>query len=30
VKIRGDALKRVPPGYDADHAFAEDLKHKDF
>jgi len=28
--MAGESLKRVPPGYDADHAFAEDLKRKDF
>jgi uncharacterized protein (DUF2461 family) len=26
----GDALKKVPRGYDPDHAHAEDLKRKDF
>ena len=30
VEILGDALKRVPPGFDPAHPFAEDLKHKDF
>jgi uncharacterized protein (TIGR02453 family) len=30
VEIEGDALKRVPPGYDPEHSFAGDLKHKDF
>lgn len=30
VEIEGDALKRVPAGYDPGHAFAEDFKHKDF
>jgi uncharacterized protein (TIGR02453 family) len=27
---RGDALKRVPSGFDKDHPLAEDLKRKDF
>jgi uncharacterized protein (TIGR02453 family) len=26
----GDSLKRVPTGFDPEHPFAEDLKHKDF
>ncbi len=26
----GESLKRVPPGYDADHPFADDLRRKDF
>ena len=26
----GDALKRPPSGYDAEHPFVEDLKRKDF
>jgi len=30
VEIEGDALKRVPAGYDPAHPFAEDIKHKDF
>jgi len=30
VEIEGDALKRVPAGYDPEHPFADDLKHKDF
>ncbi len=30
VSIQGDTLKRVPPAYDKDHPFAEDLKRKDF
>jgi len=30
AEIEGDALKRVPAGYDPEHVFAEDLKHKDF
>lgn len=30
VEILGDALKRVPPGFDPAHPFADDLKHKDF
>ncbi len=30
VEIEGDALKRVPGGYDPAHPFAEDLKLKDF
>lgn len=28
--IQGDALKRVPQGFPADHPWAEDLKRKDF
>lgn len=28
--MKGEALKRVPPGYDAEHKYAEDLKRKDF
>lgn len=28
--IRGDALKRVPRGFDPEHPWAEDLKRKDF
>ena len=28
--IDGDALKRVPAGYDPAHPFAEDLRVKDF
>jgi uncharacterized protein (TIGR02453 family) len=28
--IQGDTLKRVPPAYDQNHPFAEDLKRKDF
>lgn len=28
--VLGDALKRVPQGFDPDHTFAEDLKLKDF
>ena len=30
LEIRGDALKRVPQGFPADHPWAEDLKRKDF
>jgi len=30
IEIEGDALKRVPPGFDPSHPFAEDLKRKDF
>jgi len=30
ISIHGDTLKRVPPAYDRDHPFAEDLKRKDF
>ena len=30
VEIEGDSLKRVPPGYDADHPFVLDLRRKDF
>lgn len=30
MKIEGEILSRVPKGYDADHASAEDLKRKDF
>jgi uncharacterized protein (TIGR02453 family) len=29
VAIEGEALKRVPAGYDPEHPFAEDLKLKD-
>jgi uncharacterized protein (TIGR02453 family) len=28
--MRGDSLKRVPPGYPADHPLADELKRKDF
>ncbi len=28
--IQGDALKRVPQGFDPQHPWAEDLKRKDF
>jgi uncharacterized protein (DUF2461 family) len=28
--MSGESLKRVPPGYDPAHPFAEDLKRKDF
>ncbi len=28
-ELRGDALKRIPRGYDDDHPFADDLKRKD-
>ncbi len=28
--MRGDTLKRVPPGYDPEHPLAEELKRKDF
>ena len=30
LELLGDALKRVPPGFDPAHPFADDLKHKDF
>ncbi len=30
LDVDGEALKRVPPGYDPAHPFAEDLKLKDF
>jgi uncharacterized protein (TIGR02453 family) len=30
IKLEGDALKRVPSGFAADHPYAEDLKRKDF
>lgn len=30
LEIQGDALKRVPQGFDPSHSWAEDLKHKDF
>lgn len=30
LAIRGDALKRVPAGFDPAHPFTEDLKRKDF
>jgi uncharacterized protein (TIGR02453 family) len=30
IEVGGDALKRVPAGFDPGHAFAEDLKLKDF
>lgn len=30
LEIHGEALKRVPQGFEADHVFAEDLKLKDF
>lgn len=30
LEIGGDSLVRVPPGYDADHRFAVDLRRKDF
>jgi uncharacterized protein (TIGR02453 family) len=30
LAIQGDALKRVPAGYDPEHPFADDLKLKDF
>ncbi len=29
-KLSGDSLKRIPRGYPADHAFADDLRRKDF
>ncbi len=29
IAVEGEALKRVPAGYDPDHPFAEDLKLKD-
>jgi len=29
IAVEGDTLKRVPPGYDLKHPFAEDLKLKD-
>ncbi|HJW72607.1 MAG TPA: TIGR02453 family protein [Geothrix sp.] len=30
LAVAGEALKRVPPGFDPDHPLAEDLKLKDF
>ncbi len=30
LEIQGDALKRVPQGFPPEHAWAEDLKRKDF
>jgi len=30
IDVTGEALRRVPPGYDAGHPHAEDLKLKDF
>jgi uncharacterized protein (TIGR02453 family) len=30
LELRGDALKRVPTGFDKEHPHAEDLKRKDF
>lgn len=30
IEVGGEALQRVPPGFDRDHEFAEDLKRKDF
>lgn len=30
LEVQGEALKRVPSGFPADHPFAEDLKLKDF
>jgi uncharacterized protein (TIGR02453 family) len=30
LELRGEALKRVPSGFDKDHPYAEDLKRKDF
>jgi uncharacterized protein (TIGR02453 family) len=30
LELRGDALKRVPSGFDKEHPHAEDLKRKDF
>jgi uncharacterized protein (TIGR02453 family) len=30
IEIEGEALRRVPPGYDPAHRFADDLKRKDF
>jgi uncharacterized protein (TIGR02453 family) len=30
IVLGGESLKRVPPGFDPDHPFAADLKHKDF
>jgi uncharacterized protein (TIGR02453 family) len=30
LELRGDALKRVPSGFDKDHPHVEDLKRKDF
>lgn len=30
IPIEGDALKRVPAGFDAAHPFVDDLKRKDF
>lgn len=29
LEVAGEALKRVPPGFDPDHPLAEDLKLKD-
>ncbi len=30
IDVQGEALKRVPAGYDPDHPLADDLKLKDF
>jgi len=30
ITLEGEALKRPPQGFDAQHEFIEDLKHKDF
>ncbi len=30
LELLGDTLKRVPPGFDPAHPFADDLKHRDF
>ena len=30
LEVQGEALKRVPQGFDPAHPFAEDLKLKDF
>ena len=29
-ELEGDALKRIPRGYDAEHPLADDLRRKDF
>jgi uncharacterized protein (DUF2461 family) len=30
IAVEGDALKRVPAGYDPEHEFADDIKRTDF
>ncbi len=30
LKLSGDSLKRPPPGFDPNHRFIDDIKHKDF